>query len=220
MEKTEEVVISPIQLGNMDLALSGDSSLIMNRFSEREKQAMVNKQTKTTTERKSRNLKEEVYEKIHRLPTGNVGFPVVGFKKAMVEAAPYLTGMNKKLAKGAFLVLGEGNDLVPITFDNTEALNMRGEPIDPGLKGMLTNVATVKLSGPGSVSMVRFRPEFTNWSCILHIRYNTSQISVGQIVNLANLAGFHIGIGDWTPQHNGQHGMFHVELNGHKEDGI
>lgn len=192
MEKSKEVVISPVNLEDMFFGIEGVTPLLMNKFSDREKKDMVDHQTKKTREKKARNIEEEIEEKIHRLSDGTVGFPATGFKKAMTESAPYLTGMNKKLAKGAFFVLG---NLVPIEY-----------------KKQQINEATVKI-GKG-ITMVRFRPEFDGWSCSLHIRYNANQISAEQIVNLANLAGFHIGVGDWTPQHSGQNGMFRVVSNG------
>lgn len=197
VQKEREVVISPVSVENMYLELKGETPLLMNKFADREKKDMLDKQLKKTREKKARDIEQEVEEKIHRTPDGKPGFPATGFKKAMTESAPYLTGMDKKLAKGAFFILG---NLVPIEYEK-----------------MVVNEATVKLSGRGSVSMVRFRPEFVNWSCKLLIRYNANQISPEQIVNLANLAGFHIGVGDWTPQHGGQYGMFKVVANDGKE---
>lgn len=195
-KRNEEITISPVKLEDIYLKLDGVTSLLMNKFSDREKKDMVDKQLKRTKEKKARDINGEIEEKIHRLPDGSVGFPTSGFKKAFVEAAPYLTGMNKKLAKGAFFVLGS---LAPIEF-----------------KEQIVNEATVRLSGRGNVAMVRYRPEFVDWSCIVHIRYNANQISPEQVVNLANLAGFHIGVGDWTPQHSGSYGMFEVAVNGGK----
>ena len=57
---------------------------------------------------------------------------------------------------------------------------------------------------------VRFRPEFRDWSADVPIRFNEAVISVEQIVNLFNLAGFGVGIGEWRPEKDGQWGMFHV----------
>lgn len=194
----KEIALSPVLLEDMHLKIEGVTPLLMNKFSDREKQEMVNKQLRKTKQKSARDIELEIEEKIHRLPDETIGFPSSGFKKAMVEAAPYLTGLNMKLAKGCFNILGE---LVPIEY--------REQKI---------NEAVVKIGkGRDKIAMVRFRPEFGGWSCILHIRYNVNQISPEQIVNLANLAGFHIGVGDWTPQHNGQYGMFRIAINDKKE---
>jgi len=37
-----------------------------------------------------------------------------------------------------------------------------------------------------------------------------SLITPEQVVGLIKLAGFHIGIGGWTPQHHGNYGMFTI----------
>jgi len=188
---SEEVVrLEPVKLKTISIAIEGITPLLMNKFSDSQKEEMMDKHLHRTKQKAARDIEKEVEERIHRLPDGRVGFPSIGFKKAMVEVAPYLQGMNKKLAKGAFFIKG---DLVPIEYDE-----------------MVVNEAVVRLSGAGRVAQVRYRPQFNNWRCVLHIQYNANQISPEQIVNLANLAGFHIGVGDWTPQHDGQYGMFMV----------
>ena len=44
------------------------------------------------------------------------------------------------------------------------------------------------------------------------IKYNAAQVTPDQVVELLKLAGFHIGIGGWRPQCDGQYGMFHVKI--------
>lgn len=68
--------------------------------------------------------------------------------------------------------------------------------------------------GMGSADM-RYRGAFpTGWQTTLTIRYNRNAISPDQIIQLFNLAGFHIGVGDWRPQKDGSYGMFEVVSNG------
>ena len=61
---------------------------------------------------------------------------------------------------------------------------------------------------------IRYRAEFKKWKATLTIRYNAHVISTEQIINLYHVAGFSIGIGDWRPQKEGSHGMFHVAGSG------
>jgi hypothetical protein len=98
--------------------------------------------------------------------------------------------MDKKKAKGSFFVIGS---VIPIKF-----------------KKQTINKAVGRDSGINRAPREIWRPEFSDWSCELVIRYNASQITPDAIVNLANLAGFHIGVGAWTPQHNGSYGMFRI----------
>ena len=40
---------------------------------------------------------------------------------------------------------------------------------------------------------------------------NVNVLSVEQIINLFNVAGFGIGVGEWRPEKDGSYGLFHVE---------
>ena len=59
---------------------------------------------------------------------------------------------------------------------------------------------------------VRYRAEFSQWSCTLTIRFNARVLSGSEVVNLFQCAGFAVGVGEWRPEKNGQFGMFHVQL--------
>ena len=59
---------------------------------------------------------------------------------------------------------------------------------------------------------IRYRGEFPVWRVTFTIRHNANVLSAEQIINLFNVGGFAIGVGDWRPQRNGSFGMFHVEV--------
>jgi hypothetical protein len=63
--------------------------------------------------------------------------------------------------------------------------------------------------GMGSADL-RYRGEFKEWKTTFSIRFNKNVLSIEQIVLLFNTAGFAIGVGEWRPEKNGSHGMFHV----------
>jgi len=194
-EKKLEISVAPIKIASMDLCVQGTTPLLMEKMSEGIRQQLVNLVTGQGKEKKkARDLNQEVKDKIHKDDKGNVGFPASGFKKAMVESSVYLDGANKKLSKGSFFVIGSlQGDLVPIKF-----------------KKMVVNKAVGRDSGINRAPREIWRPEFQDWSANLRIKYNASQISPQQIVEIAKLAGFHIGIGSWSPQHSGSYGMFTV----------
>lgn len=194
-----EVTIQPIKVAEFNMRVEGISNLLMNKFSDRSKKSLLDKQagkSKELIKRTKEAIAVEVSEKIHRMENGKVGFPAAGFKKAMVEAATgkLLAGMNGKLAKGSFFIIG---NLIPIKY-----------------KRQVVNESIGRIGR--NIPMVTFRPEFEGWSAELPIKYNASQITPQQIVALANLAGFHIGVGDWRPQRSGSYGMFRVIANGGK----
>jgi len=190
MKKETKVDIKAVDVKNTTINIRGLSPLLIHKFSDEAKQSMLGKQTGKTKSKELRNIEAEIEACKYYTEEGAVGFPASGFKKAMVEAAPYLDGLDKKLVKGSVYVMG---NLVPINF-----------------KREVINEAVVHLSGRGSVSMVRYRPEFREWSAALDIQFDASLMSPQHIVALINTAGFHIGVGDWRPQKSGSYGMFEV----------
>lgn len=199
MSKTEQVIdiqVTPINLQSLKLTLKAmdGSTLLMNKYSDKERELMTKKQTGQTTEKKKiRNLDEEVEAKKHYTSDGKIGFPAAGFKAAFVEAAPYMEGMDKKLASSIQIMGG----VIPLKFKKEQV-----------------NKAVTIDSGSTKAPRETWRPEYVEWSCELMIQFNSSQITARQIVELAKLAGFHIGVGAWRPytkkSNGGNHGMFTV----------
>ena len=195
VENKHRVEIKPIEVKTVTINITGDTPLLMEKMSEKVREQLKNLVTgKGKEKNKTRVLEDEVKEKIHMDEDGNIGFPASGFKKAMVEVAPYLDGMDKKKAKGSFFIIGD----------------LRGDLVSIKHKKQVTNKAVGRDSGINRAPREIWRPEFQDWSCKLFLRYNASQITLNQIIELAKLAGFHIGVGSWTPQHSGSYGMFRV----------
>ena len=90
-------------------------------------------------------------------------------------------------ARGAFHIVG---DMVEIM----------GEP------SMREDMVKVGLGA----SDIRYRAEFKKWKVKIKIRYNANAVSQEQVVNLFNVSGFGIGVGDWRPERDGSFGMYHV----------
>jgi hypothetical protein len=63
-------------------------------------------------------------------------------------------------------------------------------------------------------SDIRYRAEFQGWTAKVRVTYNTRVLSAAQIINLFNLAGFGVGVGEWRPERDGQFGRFHVATEG------
>lgn len=190
----QEVVITPIKITEMNIGIMGTTPLLMEKMSDKVIESLTNIMEGKGKEKKpNRNFEQEVKDKIHYTADGKVGFPASGFKKAIVEAAPYMADMDKKLAR-SIVVIG---DMIEIKF-----------------KQQVTNKAMGRDSGIRRAPRPIWRPEFKGWSCTLKVRFNNSQITADQVVNLIKLAGFHIGVGGWTPQHSGSYGMFTVASGG------
>lgn len=61
---------------------------------------------------------------------------------------------------------------------------------------------------------IRYRGEFNPWRVDLEVKFNSHVISLEQIVNLFEIAGFGVGVGEWRPEKNGSFGRFHVAREG------
>jgi hypothetical protein len=190
-QETEIVEIKPINIKRTDIRIVGDTPLIVHAWSEKAKKEMLDKQMKKAkTARAAKDPEKEYQAAFYRLPDGRPGFPAIAFKAAAVAAGGrFSEGLKMTELRGAFFIDGE---LLPIN----------GEP------SMREDMVRV---GMGTAD-IRYRPEFKEWSTILPVRFNADAISLEQIVNLFNLAGFGVGVGEWRPERDGQYGCFHVEI--------
>lgn len=191
MAKQQEQIIElkKINIQKVEITLEGDSSLIVHAWSAKAKKGMLDKQMKKAKNAKTAKDPEKDYEEaFYRLEDGKPGFPTIAFKAAAVSAGGrFMDGLKMTELRGAFHIEG---DLVEI-------------------KGKPTMREDMVRIGMGTAD-IRYRPEFKEWSVILPIRYNADKISLEQLVNIFNQAGFGVGVGEWRPEKDGVHGMFHV----------
>ncbi len=190
-EMNAEVIELPrLNIQTAVVTLIGDSPLICHAWSKKAKQEMLDKQMKKAKQAKeAKDPVRDYEESLYRLPNGGYGFPAVAFKSAAVDACSHVANITKVEARGAFHIDGE---LVPIW----------GQP------EMREDM--VRLGGIGSPADIRYRGEFKKWSTSFTVRYNANVITLEQLLNLFNTAGFAIGVGEWRPQKDGSYGMFHV----------
>ena len=199
------LVIPPIETKTFTVKLIGDSSLITHKWSAKAMKMILDKQTK-----KAGNGKEakdpwaDYCDSMYWLtdkpekPTeedienARFGFPAKAFKACAIDAG-YQQGIipKKTTARGAFHIIGE-------------MVEIEGQP---QIREDMVRV------GMGAAD-IRYRGEFPEWSVLLTIRYNPRAMSAEQIINLLNFGGFSNGVGEWRPEKDGDHGTFHVAVNG------
>lgn len=185
--ETQVVQALEIEVQRIQLRLRGTSPLIVHRWSEKAKKEMLDKQMKRAGRGKEAKDPERDYrEALYVREDGSYGFPAVAFKAAAVRAGTYCD-MKMTFLRGAFHVEGE---LVQIEGD-------------PKMREDMVRV------GVGTAD-IRYRPEFPTWTATLNVVYNARAITVEQIVNLFNIAGFAVGVGEWRPEKDGQYGRFEV----------
>lgn len=188
-KKEETIEIPRIEIGYLEILLIGDSPLIMHRWSEKAKKEILDKQMKVAKKGKeAKSPERDFQDSIYHHPDGGYGFPSVAFKNAAVSACRFTDGTKMTVARGAFHVEGE---FVKI------------EGAEPEPREDMVRI------GMGTAD-IRYRAEFKNWKAKVRLAYNKHALSSAQIVNLFNLAGFGVGVGEWRPEKDGQFGRFHV----------
>lgn len=190
-KKSADAVIDipELQIKTAMITLSGTNSLIVHRFSEKARKEMLDKQMGAAKQKKAfKNPEQDYFDSLYLLPDGTPGFPAVAFKAAAVNAAND-AGIQKVLARRAFHITG--GELVPI----------RGE------HRMREDMVRIAMG----TADVRHRAEFPDWEVTVPVTYNASIISLEQLVNLFNIAGFGVGVGEWRPERNGINGTWLVK---------
>lgn len=182
------ISIPKIDVRQLDITLIGDSPLICHRWSEKARKEMLDKQMKKAkTAKEAKDPKADYEASLYKMDGGKFGFPCVAFKSAAVGACRFSDGMKMTEARGAFHVVGELAEI-------------------EGTPRMREDMVRIAMG----TADIRFRGEFPTWRATLRISFNASAISPEQIVNLFNLAGFGVGVGEWRPEKDGSYGRFHV----------
>lgn len=205
--KTEGVIELPaLDIGLMRVLLVGDSPLIVHAWSQKAKREMLDKQMKKAKSAKeAKDPRADFEASMYRMADGGYGFPSVAFKNAAVTAGTSVAGLTKIAARQAFHILGEDADIEGAFEGSKSRVNLvRIESAEPSMREDMVRV------GMGTADL-RYRPEFSDWKARVTVRYNRNVLSESQILNLLNVAGFAVGVGEWRPEKDGQYGMFHVE---------
>ena len=173
----------------MTINLVGDSPLVVHKWSDKAKKMMLDKQMQKAEKGKkvAKDPEQDYRDSMYEHPDGGYGFPAVAFKAVAVSACSQIDGMTKVQARGAFHVVG---DMVKV--DGVP--NMREDMVRVGM----------------GTADIRYRGEFKKWKCKLTVRYNARSLSAERIINLFNIAGFAVGVGEYRPEKNGSWGMFSV----------
>lgn len=204
--KTNTAIELPrLDLRLMEVMVVGDAPLIVHAWSQKAKGLMLKKQTKAAVGAKeAKDPVADFNASLYRLPDGGYGFPSVAFKSAAVTAITSVAGMTKIAARQAFQILGEDVD-VPGAFGGTTARQnlVRIHGGEPQMREDMVRV------GMGTADL-RYRGQFADWWAKLLVRYNGNVLSEAQLLNILNVSGFAVGVGEWRPEKDGSFGLFHV----------
>lgn len=191
-EKGSRTVSLPrSSLSTVVVEIKGTSGLVVHRFGERMKKAILDKQMKKAKEeRKPRDSESEYLDSIHFFyDKKRTGFPAVGFKSAMIRAGKLLDYRMTDLRQAIFIETDEG-ELIEII----------------GKYQKREDIIRVANGAPD----FRWRAEYSNWRASLRIKFNTRLLSVESLLQLLTEAGIGVGIGEWRPERNGIMGTWEV----------
>lgn len=168
----------------------GCESLIVNRFSEKSKQELIdrdqNKKGGRNKERPPRDPQAEYKASAYCLPgprTGEkgvrYGLKAIGFKKALVRAGKPIDGITMvDLTQNVF-----------VAADEAGLIEIKGKP------QMREDMVRIG-KAPNKSPQVRYRAEFLKWSAKIAIRFNADMFDAEEIINLFARAGMGVGWGE------------------------
>ena len=188
------LTLKPLKQTEMTITIEGLSSLIAHRFDEKARKMMMDKkmQKKSVGNREACDPEQEFEQAKHKTLDGIDAIPAAALKKAICNAAHKDLGIEKTLVrKSVFIEAYDDSGNIPIEFDECV---MREDKVKLSL----------------SATDIRFRPEYKGWSCSFQIKFDEEAIPMEALINLINRAGFGVGILEWRPQKDGDHGRFTV----------
>ena len=185
----------------------GDTPLITHAWSEKARREMLSKQVKSFKGGKeAKNPEENFRSSLYEMGQDVYGFPAMGLKNAILDAAHKDKGVARTVVMRALWI---DADLVRVA---------------PALPGAVCDMHLVRIhgsapecredmvrigSGLNKVSDLSYRGQFKNWAIRLCGNFNSDVLTVEQLLFLIQEAGVGTGIGEWRNEKKGTFGAFH-----------
>lgn len=194
-----ELAIQNINVRDMDVAVIGNTPLIMNRMSEKVRQELLLPgRKKTNADKKSTAaLKHDPYGEYQS-----------GFYRSKDESA--LTAFH--LPGGSFTKsMGTAALDIPGATKAQIQRYIRVKDLSVQVYGVpQIFMATVRTMGINRTPDIRTRPIFPEWAAVFSISYVSDFVTPNTIGTLLSSAGFLSGVGDWRSEKGGPYGQFHM----------
>lgn len=178
-----EIQLRRLERVVFEIPVQGTAPLIVNRWSEKAKQMMLEaQQTKARPKKEPKDPVANFEASRYRFPDGRDGFPATGFKAAIVHAGRLFDGVTQVALKQTIRVIGEQvgqEQLVPLEY------------------GEITMREDTPRNASG-VADLRYRAQYWPWSCTLRVVTIRGQFDHESILALVDAAG-HGGVGEWRP---------------------
>lgn len=193
--KDIQIKIPAPNIQMLTVTIEGTAPLICHQWSEKAKKMIKDKQAGEKKKvRELRNPEEEYKSSYYKNSNGEIAFPALCIKQAMVNAARNIEGVTMTILRGSIFVKGDHLGLITVDYKSER---MRED--------------MVRLGGMSNPADIRYRGELSDWSMKIVIEHNADVISAPMVLNLLNTAGFACGLGEWRPEKNGDKGTFRVK---------
>lgn len=150
------------------------------------------------------SAEEEAYSLLYRNPDGTVYGPP-GFKSAIKTASK---GM--KAGKVGMPSVVNGSVFVPVDCERIALFHPKTrKPLTDKDYIVDSRRAVIPSSKAG---IVKSRPRFEKWGCIVELDIDTDFIAVDAVLMLLKKAGLTVGYCDFRPEKSGSFGRFEAEL--------
>jgi hypothetical protein len=164
-----------------EIPIRGTAPLIVNRWSEKAKQMMLEaQQTKARPKKDPKDPVANFEASKYHLEDGRDGFPATAFKASIVHAGRLFDGITQVQLKQTVVVIGIGPEqLVPLEYGSC---SMRED-------------TPRNASG---VADLRYRAQYNDWSATLQVRSIAGSFDIESLFALVDAAGIG-GVGEWRP---------------------
>jgi hypothetical protein len=209
--KEQQIVISAPEFNVVELIAVGTAPLVIERFSKKAElmaKMAEGQQAKSKKVRTARDYDRDAEEARYRHKDGWEGMNAAAFRAGMISACR-LVGFKMTLAKLSVFIEADG-------FDDKDGL-----PIVRIFGDSQTFTAHTR-NATGVVD-VRARPQYREWACKLRIKFDATQFSATDVINLMSRVGLQVGIGAGRPDSKASAGCgwgtFAI-VGGDKEKGV
>lgn len=213
------VTIPKPDFKEMKIRITGKTPLIFHKWSEKAKKQIRDKQMMKAKESKQpRNPEEEYINSFYYDSNGNIAFPALAIKQALIGAARSVDGLTMTELRGSIFPIGDADGLVPVLVNNKPVkpaeINIEG-PFPENIFGIDKQTPEINMRedqvtiGMGSADL-RYRGQVKNWEMVFIVSYLGNKLSAEQVLNLFQYAGFSSGLGEWRPEKSGLSGCFEI----------
>lgn len=187
------VSLKPIEVKTAMFTIEGLSPLIQHKWSEKALRMIREKKAgKKTKTREVCDPAVEAQDATYFTASGQYGVPVGALMKCIIGAAHKDIGVEKTLVrKSVFIKCDDPNKVLVMDCD------------EPKVREDYVRVG-------GQSADLRYRPEFTDWAVTFEVTYEANSITLTDLANLIERAGFSIGLCEWRPEKGGEFGRFQL----------